>query len=366
MSGNPEDRGAPARGETMMAVVTTGTGGEDRLAYREVPVPEPGAGEVLLAVLAAGINNTDINTRLGWYSASVTAGTDTTSDEEARPDGGWNASTPFPLIQGTDCCGRIVAVGSGVDARRIGERVLVRSCMRRAGFGAMDTRWLGSDFDGAFAEYVKVPATEAFAIRCDWSDAELATIPCAYGTAENMIRRAGIGKGQRVLVPGASGGVGSALIQLLKRRGAEVTAITSAAKRDQIADLGPDRILTREEDPIAALGKESLDVVIDNVAGDGFGAMLSLLRRGGRYVTSGAIAGPVVALDLRDLYLKDITLIGCTAWDAPVFPDLISYIEAGQLRPLLAGTYPLDRIAEAQRTFRQKRHIGKIVLVPAG
>ena len=92
--------------------------------------------------------------------------------------------------------------------------------------------------------------------------------------------------------------------------------------------------------------------------------MLKVLRRGGRYVSSGAIAGPIVELDMRDMYLKDIMLVGCTAWDAPVFPDLISYIEKGEIHPLLAATYSLDRIAEAQRVFQEKRHIGKIVLIP--
>ena len=359
---------APAVGGRMVAVVTTGTGGYDRLALRQVPVPVPAAGEVLVQVLAAGVNNTDINTRLGWYAGSVKGGTDATEADPEREGGGWTGATPFPLIQGADCCGRVVAAGpgvdGGVDGGLIGARVLVRSCMRKAGFGSMDTVWLGTDFDGAFAQYVKVPAGEVFAVACDWSDAELATIPCAYGTAENMIQRAGVRPGQRVLIPGASGGVGSALVQLLRRRDAEVIAISSGSKGAAVRDLGAARVLDRAEDPLAALGPESVDVVIDNVGGAAFGGMLKLLRRGGRYVTSGAISGPVVELDLRDLYLKDIALIGCTAWDAPVFPDLLSHIERGEIRPLLAATYPLERIAEAQAAFQEKRHIGKIVLIP--
>jgi len=349
----------------MMAVVTTGTGGYDKLEYKRVPMPVPGPGEVLLKVLAAGVNNTEINTRLGWYSASVTQATAETSDTEDRKDGGWNIATPFPFIQGTDCCGEVVSAGVGSDAGRIGQRVLVRSCMREHGFGRMDNIWMGSDFDGAFAQYVKVPETEVFAVRCDWSDAELATIPCAYGTAENMVHRAGVTPGMRVLVPGASGGVGSALVQLLKRRQVEVIAMTSADKIDDILRIGADRVLSRDHDAVAVLGAESVDVVIDNVAGPGFGVMLKLLRRGGRYVTSGAIAGPIVSLDLRDMYLKDIMLIGCTAWDEPVFPNLIAYIERGEIRPLLARTYPLDRIAAAQRDFQKKTHIGKFVLIPS-
>lgn len=173
----------------MKAVVTTGNGGYDKLEYRDVAVPKPGPGEVLLQVLAAGVNNTEINTRLGWYSAAVTASTAATAVTEeqhavAKADGGWNAATPFPFIQGTDCCGLVAAVGDGVDARIIGGRALVRPCMRPAGFGSMENIWMGSDFDGAFAQFVKVPATEVFKVDCEWSDAELGSIPCAYGTAE--------------------------------------------------------------------------------------------------------------------------------------------------------------------------------------
>ena len=355
-----------AHDATMRAVVTTGTGGYDRLVYTEVPTPSPGPGEVLLKVLAAGVNNTDVNTRLGWYASSVTEGTnDADAEAPEDSDGGWNDATPFPLIQGTDCCGRVVATGPGVSERRIGDRVLVRSCMRVHGFDELATIWLGTDVDGAFAEYVVVPASEAFAVDCAWSDAELATIPCAYGTAETMLRRASVGEGTRLLVTGASGGVGSAVVQLARRRGAEVIAITSAAKRDDVLALGADAVLVREDDPVDTLGPRSVDVVVDNVAGPSFGAMLELLRPGGRCVTSGAIAGPVVEVDLRTLYLRDVTLLGSTAWDEEVFPDLVAYIERGELTPMLDRTFPLERIADAQRYFQAKRHVGKVVLIPS-
>jgi NADPH:quinone reductase-like Zn-dependent oxidoreductase len=223
--------------ETMWAVVTTGNGGYDMLDYREVPVPEPGPGEVLLKVLAAGVNNTEINTRLGWYSSSVRDGTESTSSvqetaAEQKADGGWNEATPFPFIQGTDCCGRVTAAGEGVDSALLGERVLVRACMRPNGYETYDNIWMASDFDGAFAQYVKVPAAEVFPVACDWSDAELATIPCAYATSENMLHRTGCREGEHVLVTGASGGVGSATVQLAKRRGALVTAICGASKAE--------------------------------------------------------------------------------------------------------------------------------------
>lgn len=354
---------------TMMAVVTTGNGGYDRLDYREVPVPAIGPGEVLLKVLGAGVNNTEINTRLGWYSATVTGGTEETSDVqseagEQKADGGWNEATPFPFIQGTDCCGEVVSAGDASAESLIGKRVLVRACMRPNGYDTFDNIWMASDFDGAFAQYVKVPAGEVFPVDCDWSDAELATIPCAYGTAENMLHRAGVKAGEHVLIAGASGGVGSASVQLAKRRGATVTAIVGGDKAAAVKEIGADRILGRDESPLAGLGKDSVDVVVDNVAGDGFGERLDVLKRGGRYVSSGAIAGPIVELDMRVFYLKDLHLIGCTAWDEPVFPNLVSYIERGEIKPLLAATYPLDQIADAQAAFLEKKHVGNFVLIP--
>ena len=354
---------------TMMAVVTTGNGGYDKLVYQEVPVPDLGPGDVLLQVLAAGVNNTEINTRLGWYSSTVTGSTDDTSgvqetDAEQKADGGWNEATPFPFIQGTDCCGRVAEVGPGQEDGLIGARVLVRACMRPNGYDTMDNVWMASDFDGAFAQYVKVPASEVFPVDCDWSDQELATIPCAYGTAENMLHRTAVASGEHVLIAGASGGVGSAAVQLAKRRGARVTAISSQGKMDQVRAIGADNVIDRNDGILSSLGPESVDVVVDNVAGPSFPEMLKVLRRGGHYTSSGAIAGPMVTLDMRDMYLKDISLIGTTAWDEPVFPNLIGYIERGEIRPLLAKTFPLERIADAQREFMEKKHMGNFVLIP--
>ena len=357
--------GAP----TMTAVVTVGNGGLDKLDYREVPVPTAGPGEVLLRVLAAGVNTTEINTRLGWYSPRVTASTESAAAAEegratAREDGGWSAPTPFPLIQGTDCCGLVVGIGPGAAERLLGRRVLVRPCMRPFGFSSLETIWMASDCDGAFAQYVKVPASEVFTVDCDLSDAELGGLPCAYGTAENMLHRAGVTKGEHVVVTGASGGVGSAAVQLAKRRGATVTAVAGGAKAEQVRALGADTVVDRELDLAANLGERTADVVVDNVSGPRFGDLVAVLRRGGRYVSSGAIAGPIVTFDKRTFYLRDLTLVGCTAWDEPVFPDLVSYVERGEVRPFVAKTFPLERIAEAQTEFLEKRHVGKFVLIP--
>ena len=333
----------------MIAVVTTGNGGFETLEVREVRRPRPDEGEVLVRILAAGVNATNVNTRVGWYEA-----------------GGWSAPSPFPFIQGTNCCGLAEEVGPDGDATLEGRRVLVRPCMRPHGFSSPDTLWLGSDFDGAFAQYLLAPASEVFPVSAGLSDAELSVVPCSFGTAENMLLRAGVRPGQHVVVSGASGGVGSAAVQLAHLHGADVTAVTSSDKAARVLALGARRVVDRGDDPAAVLGEQSADVVVDNVSGPGLDRLLSLLRRGGVYVTSGAVAGPQVSLDKRTLYLRDLTLLGCTAWDEPVFPALVGLLERDQLRPPVAAMLPLERIAEAQAELLEQRHVGSFVLVPPG
>lgn len=355
---------------TMTAVLLTGHGGLDKLEYRnDAPTPDPGAGEVLIRVAAAGVNNTDINTRIGWYSKAVTSDTetggaegfDTVDDEDASWSG---VPLTFPRIQGADVCGHVVAVGEGVDPARIGERVIVRNMLRTyVDYRPFECWTLGSECDGGFAQYCKAPSQETHAVHCDWSDAELAAIPCAYSTAEGMLHRAGVGA-ETVLITGASGGVGSASVQLAKRRGATVIALCSPAKIDAVRALGADRILDRGADLVAELGAGSVDVVVDLVAGPQWPSLLEVLRRGGRYATAGAIAGPICEVDIRTLYLKDLTLFGCTFQDDIVFENLVKYIEAEEIRPVVAKTYPLADIATAQEDFLAKQHTGQLVLIP--
>jgi NADPH:quinone reductase-like Zn-dependent oxidoreductase len=359
---------------TMRAVLLTGYGGFDRLSYREdVPVPEPASGEVLIRVGAAGINNTDINTRAGWYSKAVSEGT--TKDAggagygTARAaDSGWTgAARKFPIIQGADICGRIVATGPGVDPARVGERVLVEPCLRApVDFRPFEAWYVGSECDGGFAEYAKVPSVHAYAVTSALSDAELASFPCAYSAAENMLTRAAVAHGESVLVTGASGGVGSAAVQLARRRGARITAITSAAKAGLVESLGAERIVLRDRNLRDELAAESVDAVIDVAGGPDWPHLLDALKRGGRYAVSGAIAGPIVALDLRTLYLKDLRLLGCTILEPGVFRNLVSHIERGEIAPLLAKTFPLTEIVRAQQEFLEKRFLGKLVLLPGG
>ena len=351
----------------MRAVLLTGNGGFEKLEYRDdVPVPLAGAGEVLIKIAAAGVNNTDINTRIGWYSKAVAEATEVggASGIAGAENDGWSGvAFHFPRIQGADACGRIVAVGEGVAASRIGSRVLVEPVFRAEGAALASAIYFGSERDGAFAEFAVAPSRHAHAVDCEWSDAELASIPCAYSAAENMLTRAGLAAGETVLVTGASGGVGSAAVQLAKRRGARVIGVAGADKAAAVRAIGADRTIDRGADLLNELGRESVEVVIDVVGGSQFDELLQLLKRGGRYAVAGAIAGPIVSLDLRTLYLKDLRLLGCTVIEPTVFPNLVSYIERGEIRPLVAATYPLNEIVAAQQAFLEKAHIGKIVLL---
>ncbi|MBT3359131.1 MAG: zinc-binding dehydrogenase [Rhodospirillales bacterium] len=350
--------------EKMSGVVLSGHGGLDKLEWREdLDVPQPHQGEVLIRVHASSVNNTDINTRTAWYSKSVRGGTSSGgkqgNTEADTADGGWSGvPISFPRIQGADCCGEIVAVGPGVSENRIGERVLVRTLQSTGASGGPFATWtFGSECDGGFAQFAKTFAADALPIRSPWTNAQLASIPCAYSTAEGMLQRIAL-KNERVLITGASGGVGSAAIQLAARRGAHVTAMTTTDKANAIRDLGAKDTIGRE-DPFP---KDAFDAVIDLVAGPRWPDMLSALRRGGRYVTAGAIAGPIVELDVRTLYLRDLTLFGSTFQSDNILIDVIDYIERGELRPVIAQEFKLKDLRKAQDSFLAKRHIGKIVI----
>ena len=355
--------------QVMAGVVLTGHGGLDKLQYRtDLPVPSPNAGEVLIEVGATAINNTDINTRTGWYSKGVTTGTDQGAaggfDTANEDDGTWSGKPlSFPRIQGADACGTIVAVGDGVDESRIGERVLVRP-MQQAPDNpdSYNLITFGSEFDGGYAEYAVARSNEVFAVNSSLSDAELASFPCAYSTAEGMLEKVGLKAGERILITGASGGVGSAAVQLAKRRGAEVIAVCGEAKFDEVRRLGADQVIARGKPLLETLEQDSVQVVADLVAGPQWPELLEVLSRGGRYVASGAIAGPIVELDVRTLYLKDLSLLGSTWQPKSVFKNLIRYIENGEIRPVVAKTYPLADVVQAQQDFMEKRFSGKLVI----
>ncbi len=215
-----------------------------------------------------------------------------------------------------------------------------------------------------------VPERNAHAIDSRLTDAELATFPCAYSTAENLLTRAGLAAGETLVVTGASGGVGTAAIQLGRVRGARVVAIGSPAKAEHLLDLGADAVVDRDhadlERAVAAAAGGPIDVAADVVGAGMFRPLVASLRRGGRYTTAGAIAGPMVELDLRELIYKDLQFTGATVCPPGTFARVVSHIEAGRLRPVLAKTYALPELVDAQKAFVSKAHVGNIVVeVPA-
>jgi alcohol dehydrogenase len=353
----------PDLSETMTAVQLTGHGGFDKLVVPDdVPVPRPGPGEALVRVSAAGVNNTDINTRIGWYSKGVTGATDGVADDAGIEDGGWGGALGFPRIQGADLCGTVAALGEGVEHLRLDARV---TCATNQPMPTEDapTRFqaIGSEYDGAFAQYCVVPADQLFDVSASpLTDVEIAAMPCAYGTALNLLTRAGVGTGDRVLITGASGGVGLAAVTLAAQRGAEVTGIASAAKQESVRAAGAAHVLDRDERPPAGAYTRAIDLV----GGPGWSGVIEALAPGGHYAVSGAIAGPLVEMDLRTIYLNDLTIHGCTFTPKAVFAELVELINRGAIRPAIARTYPLAEIVRAQQDFLDKSTPGKLVLVP--
>ena len=366
----------------MRGVQVTGYGGVDMLSYREdIPVPQPTAGEVLIKVGACGMNNTDINLRTRWYDRDVNtslsedvglSGARAAAGDDATRTASWNTEeVAFPRIQGAAVAGRIAAVGEGVDQARIGERVHLDPQIRdpKRPLRAQLVAYLGGDRDGGFAEFVCVPANNACRIESEMTDAELATFPTAYDTAEEMLERTRLASGETVVVTGAAGGVGTALIQLARIRGATVVAIAGSEKEERIRAIGAHHFVARERPDARAaievlIGEEGADVIADVVGGPIFGDLLKLLCRGGRYSSAGAIAGPVQPMDLRDLIYKDLEMYGITCPTEETFRRVVEHVESGRLKPLLDKSFSLDHLAEAQTEFVRRTHVGKFAIIP--
>ena len=345
--------------DTMRAALITRHGGLDAIEVRQVPVPRPGPGEVLVGVAAAGCNNTDLWTREGAYGSA--------DDPDAQA--GWRGPLDFPRIQGADVAGTVVAAGDPA-SELVGSRVLVDPALYDGpGPDAKPVDILGSERDGGFAEYVVVPADRAH--RVDGSplgDAELAALPIAYGTALGMLERGGVSEGHTVLVTGASGGVGLAAVQLAAARGARVVAVCSGDKGDAVRAAGAHDVVDRGRgqvvDDATAAAPQGYDAVIDVVAGPTVGRGLGLLRPGGRWVVAGALGGWAVELDVRRLYLADLSLVGSTMHTPSMFEQLVDIARRGEVRPVVAATFDLGDLAEAQRELARRHHVGKLVVVP--
>ena len=347
---------------TMTAAVLVAHGGPEAVEVRrDVPVPRPAAGQVRIEVAAAGVNNTDLWTREGAYG---------------RPDDpdaivGWKGvPIAFPRVQGGDAVGQVVELGPQAPAELLGRRVLVDPITYGQGQDPEEPPIegvLGSEEDGAFAQHLCVPADRVHDVTdAPLSDAQLACLPIAYGTATGMLERAALRAGERVLVTGASGGVGIALVQLAAARGAQVVAVTTGRTADAVRRAGASQVVLRDDPPLADRLAQAgpFAVIADVVGGPSFGGLLGALAPGGRVVTCGAVAGPVVEIDLRVLYLQRRVLIGSTMHTPSQFRRLVEDARAGHLDPPVARTYPLTGIHRAQQDFAAGDHLGKLVLIP--
>lgn len=349
---------------TTTAAVLLRHGGPEALTIDATwQVRDPGPGEVLVRVLAAGVNNTDIWTREGAYGLP--------GDPGAKS--GALGPIDFPRVQGGDVCGVVVTAGSDTDAAWGQRRVILDpAAYRSPSNDAMPVGYQGSEYDGGFAGYL-VARTDHLHDVSDspLTDVELAALPVAYGTAARMLRRAGVDKDMTVVVTGASGGVGVALVQLAAAMGAVVIGVTTTTKRDAVAAVGAHHTVCRDTtqgpevgEAIREIAPHGVDVVADVVGGPGMADLLPLLVDDGCWVIAGAIGGPVVDFDLRRLYLHSIRMVGSSMHTPADFAALAEMARQGTVKPPIAGRYPLREITTAQAAFVRSSHVGKIVLLP--
>lgn len=363
--------------DKMSAVQLMGHGGTDQLVYRDdVAVPRPGEGEVLVKVTATAKNNTDRKVREGLYPTER-------DDDVASFQIGGAPTLQFPRIQGADVVGRVAAVGPGVDETRIGERGLldfnIYADERRDINLTPD--YYGHGRDGGFAEYIAVPSDQFHAVpNPELADAELAVLGmCSYQTALHMLNAASVDAGEQVLVTGASGGVGTALIQLCRLLGAVPHAVSSPGKTQALLDLGAESVVDRTgvtDWPRAvndATGGRVIDAVMDLAGGAMTNPLIDVMiqrmaerRTCPRLSIAGASAGNVTEILWTRIYLYQVRVFGVSHGTRDEADQLIEWIRDGSLRPVLHGTFRLSDIHRAEEYFvgRGNDYIGKMAIVP--
>jgi 2-desacetyl-2-hydroxyethyl bacteriochlorophyllide A dehydrogenase len=337
----------------MKAIVLTEHGGNDKFALDpRYPDPHPRPGDAVLRVRACSLNYHDIFTRNGMPGIKV----------------------PLPLVIGIDLAGEVVEVGAEVKDFAIGDRVVVDPIDR------VDGGLMGEAFDGGLAEYVRVPAHMLVRIDDELSFAEAAAMPCAYGTAHRMmITRGRMQRGEKVLILGASGGVGSCCVQLAKSAGAVViAAASSGAKLEKLKELGADFGINYAEGDwvkkcqemfgrarVGPRDQGGVDVVVNFTGGDTWTRSLRVLRSDGRLLTCGATAGYDPKEDIRFIWTFELNVIGSNGWSRADIHALLALVRAGALKPELhRERFPLARAAEAMAALESRAFFGKIIIEP--
>ena len=360
---------------TMKAMVLTGHGGIDKLEYQDVSTPAPEPGQVLVQVTAAAKNNTDRKAREGLYP--------TKKGEMTSFQMGGKPTLIFPRIQGADIAGRVVAVGEDVDENRIGERGLLDFNIY-----ANDRRdinltpdYYGHGADGGYAEYVALPSDQFHHIpNPELSDAEVASMGmCSYQTAYHMVTSANIQAGERVLVTGASGGVGTALIQLCRILGAIPYALSKQDKAEVLLGLGAEAVLDRSdmesfvERVKAETGGKPIDAVMDLVGGEMTDIFIDTMifdmnarSTYPRLSIAGASGGNISEILWTRIYLYQVQIFGVSHGTREEADQLMAWIRGGQLKPVLHGAFRLSDLHHAEEYFvnRGSNYLGKIVIVP--
>jgi alcohol dehydrogenase len=317
----------------------------------DYPDPSPAPDEVVVKVAATGVNYHDVFTRRGMPGIK----------------------SPLPVIVGSDIAGEIASLGSEVTGWQPGARVLIDPVFRDGKRFGM----VGETVDGGRAEYVAVAASQLLPVPEGLRLEVAASLPLAYGSAYRMLFvRGALAAGERVLILGASGGVGVACVQLAKLAGAEVIAcVGSAQKADRLRKLGADHCVDYNSADLTAAvhgivgkprisGQGGVDVAVNFTGGDTWIPTQKCIRNGGRILTIGATAGFDVRMDLRYLWTFEQQMIGSNGWLRDDLLQLMALIADGRLTPEIDRILPLEQSADAERLLEERRVLGKIVLKP--